>query len=145
MYFQELFKADFTSKTSNSIKHELNHNQKNDNFYTLKKFSDEHFRPGMKAILTTESAVSSKINTISEELWKHTKEPIKAPLLAKLSNKDKQFQQAIHIFTNILRYMGDLPSNRQGIATDITDQIFGIALQDVRILFLKIISFTLNN
>ncbi|OXU26252.1 hypothetical protein TSAR_006991 [Trichomalopsis sarcophagae] len=127
----ELFKADFTSKTSNSIKHELIHNQKNDNFYTLKKFSEEHFRPSIKVAFTTGSAISSKtLDTICEELWKHTREPIKAPLLAKLSNNDKQFQQAIQIFTNILRYTGDLPSNRQSTATEITDQIFGIALQD---------------
>ncbi|XP_008207626.1 myosin-VIIa [Nasonia vitripennis] len=127
----ELFKADFTSKTSNSIKHDLIHNQKNDDFYTLKKFAEEHFRPSIKVAFTTGSAISSKtLDTISEELWKHTREPIKAPLLAKLSNKDKQFQQAIKIFTNILRYTGDLPSNRQSTATEITDQIFGIALQD---------------
>lgn len=107
----------------------------------MKEFSNEYFCHNVKAFLTTASATSSRVSSISEELWKHTREPIKSPLLAKLSNKDAQSHQAIQIFTNILRYMGDLPSNRQRFSTAYTDQIFGPALQDVRI---SLIYTTLN-
>ena len=110
-------------KSTTSVKESKHH--------TLKKFASEHFRPSMKAVLATNSGISTPKSCISEELWKHTREPIKAPLLAKLASKDEQFKLAKQIFTNILRYMGDLPSNKQRISTEYTDKIFEQPLRDV--------------
>jgi len=55
----------------------------------------------------------------AEELWRHTREPIKAPLLQKLQKQKELSDQAITIFTYILKYMGDLPRGRSAINTDL--------------------------
>lgn len=37
------------------------------------------------------------------DLWRHTREPIKAPLLQRLQKQTESFEQAVSIFTYILR------------------------------------------
>lgn len=41
--------------------------------------------------------------TTQEELWRHTREPIKAPLLQKLQRQKEPFEQAVIIFNIILK------------------------------------------
>lgn len=41
--------------------------------------------------------------TTQEEMWRHTREPIKAPLLQKLQRLKEPFEQAVTIFTLILK------------------------------------------
>ena len=62
---------------------------------------------------------------------------MKAPLLAKLIEKNDLAQDAVNIFSSILKYMGDLPSNRQRNGTEYTDQIFRPALEHVSFLIHK--------
>lgn len=88
--------------------------------YNLKKFARDHFRKNVKL----------KTNR-PEELWKHTRKPIEAPLLAKLSDKDTKSKQAVKIFSCILEYMEDVQSTKQRVGTDLTDEIFGPALNNV--------------
>ncbi len=76
--------------------------------------------------------------TTQEELWRHTREPIKAPLLQKLQRLKEPFEQAVAIFNLILKvptkfpsyetfllktfipqYMGDLPRGKTKINTDL--------------------------
>lgn len=66
-----------------------------------------------------------------EELWKHSRDPIKQPLLKKLLSKDELSEEASFAFTAILKYMGDLPSKRPRITNEYTDQIFDGPLKHV--------------
>lgn len=99
------------------------------------KFASEHFRESfIVPVVGNESgAISTARRTAPEVLWKHTREPMKAPLLSKLGDKANVAQEAIGIFTNILKYMGDLPSHRQRIGTEYTNQIFRAPLEYVSI------------
>ncbi|CAB4059165.1 MYO7A [Lepeophtheirus salmonis] len=60
----------------------------------------------------------------NDELWRHSREPIKQPLLKKLMNKDEMKDEACLIFHAILKYMGDLPSRRTRTGNELTDQVF---------------------
>ena len=133
--FQESFKFDFFSRSSMLLKQESNENIKETKLYTLQKFASEHFRPAEQINRRIVPGTSSTKETVSEKLWSHTSDPRKAPLLMKLLKEGEKFQHAVQIFSNILRYMGDLPSNRQRTSTEYTDHIFGPALRDVMFSF----------
>ncbi|XP_058809187.1 myosin-VIIa-like [Phymastichus coffea] len=112
----EIFKGNFTSESITRTKFDLNQSLKVSREHNLKKFADEHFKP-----------IMSK----AEKLWKHTREPIKIPLMKKISDDEEKSQQAVLMFRNVMKYMGDLPSNKQiRIGTEHTDSIFGTALTD---------------
>ena len=57
-------------------------------------------------------------------LWRHSREPLKLPLLKKLMNKEELRDEACLIFHAVLKYMGDLPSRRTRTGNELTDQIF---------------------
>lgn len=88
--------------------------------YDLKKFAKDHFHKSVK----------SKANR-PEELWKHSRKQIQAPLLAKLSGTISESEQAVEIFKCILEYMEDASSNKPRIGTELTDEIFSPALKNV--------------
>jgi myosin-7 len=67
-----------------------------------------------------------------DELWRHSREPLKQPLLKKLMNKDELREEACVIFHAQLKYMGDLPSRRTRTGNELTDQIFEGPLKHVR-------------
>uniref|UniRef100_A0A7G3AQY5 Putative myosin class i heavy chain n=2 Tax=Lutzomyia longipalpis TaxID=7200 RepID=A0A7G3AQY5_LUTLO len=94
--------------------------------HTLEKFAAEHFRSNFVSASSSNVLTSVHQNT-SEILWKHTRDPMKAPLLAKLQRDQARSNQAVVIFQTILRYMGDLPKGRGPIDTDI---IFTPAIKD---------------
>lgn len=66
-----------------------------------------------------------------EQLWRHSREPIKQPLLKKLLQKEELSQEACFAFNAVLKYMGDLPSRRTRSGNDLTDQIFEAPLKFV--------------
>ncbi|XP_044016052.1 myosin-VIIa isoform X1 [Aphidius gifuensis] len=66
---------------------------------------------------------SNNINNI-DDIWRHSREPIKAPLLRKLISKDELAEEACYSFNAILKYMGDLPTKRPRIGNEYTDIIF---------------------
>lgn len=51
------------------------------------------------------------------------------PLLKKLQGKEEPSQEAVMSFLAIMKYMGDHPSRRTRVGTELTDQIFGGALK----------------
>ena len=106
--------------------------------HTLEEYSVDHFRPPpkrgtMSKSLTLSSARKSDRGR-GEELWRHTREPIKLPLLKKLMNKDELREEACMIFHAILKYMGDLPSRRTRTGNELTDQIFEGPLKHVSLI-----------
>lgn len=70
----------------------------------------------------TLTLTTAKRNT--DELWRHSRDPIKQPLLKKLLMKEELAEEACFAFTSILKYMGDLPSKRPRIGNEYTDNIF---------------------
>lgn len=67
----------------------------------------------------------------TEELWRHSREPLKQPLLKKLLTKEELAEEACFAFSAVLKYMGDLPSKRPRIGNEYTDQIFDGPLKHV--------------
>lgn len=59
-----------------------------------------------------------------DELWRHSREPLKQPLLRKLVSKDELADEACFAFNAILKYMGDLPTKRPRLGNEYTDLIF---------------------
>ena len=76
-----------------------------------------------------------------DELWRHSREPIKLPLLKKLMNKDELREESCSIFHAILKYMGDLPSRRTRTGNELTDQIFEGPLKHVSRIFFEFSRF----
>lgn len=67
-----------------------------------------------------------------DELWRHSRDPLKLPLLRKLSSKEELSHEAIFAFQACLKYMGDIPYRRARSANELTDQIFEGPLKHVR-------------
>ena len=65
-----------------------------------------------------------------DDLWRHTREPMKQPLLQKLIGKEELAEEACFAFTATLKYMGDLPAKRR-LGNEYTDQIFEGPLKHV--------------
>ncbi|XP_053673304.1 myosin-VIIa-like [Anopheles nili] len=94
--------------------------------HTLQRYAAEHFRAPI-AIVSSATSINSVRKSTIEELWKHTRDPMKAPLLDRLQKDRAKFDAAMVIFTWILKYMGDLPKSREQIDVG---KIFGPAMND---------------
>ncbi|XP_055346543.1 myosin-VIIa-like [Paramacrobiotus metropolitanus] len=101
-------------------------------FHTLEHYAAEHFRqPAKKGpVMGIPSPLTTVRKKDKEELWKHTREPIKLPLLKKIQVKDELSQEACSAFQAIMKYMGDLPSKKSRVSNELTDQIFEKALKE---------------
>uniref|UniRef100_A0A8B9BP17 Myosin VIIB n=1 Tax=Anser brachyrhynchus TaxID=132585 RepID=A0A8B9BP17_9AVES len=101
--------------------------------YTLEEFSYEHFRTPEKESIS--KAVLQKSRG-RNQLWAHSKEPLKQPLLKKdpgqtshLSFKnDLLLSLTAHL--PIMKFMGDYPSKQAHSSVEVTDQIFVAAIQE---------------
>ncbi|XP_026746003.1 LOW QUALITY PROTEIN: myosin-VIIa-like [Trichoplusia ni] len=91
--------------------------------HTLLEYAMDHFRLPPKRTVSKALTLSTAKRE-SEELWRHSREPIKQPLLKKLQAKEELAEEACFAFTAILKYMGDLPSKRPRIGNEYTDHIF---------------------
>ncbi|PIO72979.1 myTH4 domain protein [Teladorsagia circumcincta] len=60
-----------------------------------------------------------------------SREPMDVPLLKKLEGRDEQCRDAMTMFVCLLKYMGDQPSRRSRLGTDLTDSIFKPAIAHV--------------
>ena len=89
------------------------------------------FRPPPKRTASKSLTLASARRGRGDELWRHSREPIKFPLLKKLMNKDELREESCSIFHAILKYMGDLPSRRTRTGNELTDQIFEGPLKHV--------------
>lgn len=92
--------------------------------HTLEEYSIDYFRLPPKSTLSRTLSFSSGKKKSIDALWKHSREPIKQPLLKKLLNKEELSTEACLAFNAILKYMGDLPSRRTRSGNDLTDTIF---------------------
>ncbi|XP_067621063.1 myosin-VIIa [Eurosta solidaginis] len=89
--------------------------------YTLMEYAMDHFRLPPKRTMSKTLTLSSKR---ADEIWRYSRDPIKAPLLRKLQSKEELAEEACFAFAAILKYMGDLPSKRPRMGNEITDHIF---------------------
>ncbi|XP_015109747.1 myosin-VIIa [Diachasma alloeum] len=122
----DVFRSDYTTKGTMARRRVERAEQRS---HSLRKFALEHFRQSFNVTISRGSTISSAKGTVQETLFKHTRTPMKAALLARVCEDQELSQLAVAIFTNILRYMGDLPSNRQRLGTEYTDLIFAPALE----------------
>ena len=102
--------------------------------HTLKDFAAANFREAkqtgtVRNQKTLIHSAGGKQN--NEDLWRHTRDPIRFPLLKNLLTKEELSQEACMIFTAILKYMGDLPSRAIRTSNELTDQIFEGPLKHV--------------
>ncbi|XP_021250654.1 unconventional myosin-VIIb [Numida meleagris] len=95
--------------------------------YTLEEFSYEHFRTPEKESIS--KAVLQKSRGHSQ-LWAHSKDPLKQPLL-KAACTDPDFRDvACQAFIAIMKFMGDYPSKQTHSSVEVTDQIFVAAIKE---------------
>ncbi|NXS56892.1 MYO7B protein, partial [Brachypteracias leptosomus] len=93
--------------------------------YTLEEFSYEHFRSPEKESIS--KAVLQKSRGRSQ-LWAHSKEPLKQPLL-KRACTDPELRDLASP-SPIMKFMGDYPSKQSHSSVEVTDQIFVAAIQE---------------
>ncbi|KAF7992912.1 hypothetical protein HCN44_005693 [Aphidius gifuensis] len=145
----EIFKNIYTKNNTLARKKILNNNSNNKNHeYTLKKFANIYFRKSYNVTVSKSSSLQTAKGTVPETLWKHTRTPIKSPLLLKTCESKELSEIGVSIFSNILKYMGDMPSNKQRGGTDWTDLIFEPALKNLDIcdeVYCQIIRQLTNN
>ncbi|XP_047987945.1 myosin-VIIa isoform X2 [Leguminivora glycinivorella] len=102
----------------------LNGTETRDKPHTLIEYAMDHFRLPPKRTVSKALTLSTAKRGGTEELWRHSREPIKQPLLKKLQAKEELAEEACFAYTAILKYMGDLPSKRPRIGNEYTDHIF---------------------
>ncbi|KAI8428233.1 hypothetical protein MSG28_002455 [Choristoneura fumiferana] len=102
----------------------LNGTEAKDKPHTLIEYAMDHFRLPPKRTVSKALTLSTAKRGGPEELWRHSREPIKQPLLKKLQAKEELAEEACFAFTAILKYMSDLPSKRPRIGNEYTDHIF---------------------
>ncbi|XP_064313327.1 unconventional myosin-VIIb [Phalacrocorax carbo] len=95
--------------------------------YTLEEFSYEHFRTPEKESIS--KAVLQKSRRQSQ-LWAHSKEPLKQPLLKTACTDPDLRDLACQTFIAIMKFMGDYPSKQAHSSVEVTDQIFVAAIQE---------------
>ncbi|CAH2066249.1 unnamed protein product, partial [Iphiclides podalirius] len=100
--------------------------------HTLEKFSKEYFRENYDYNITIskQSTLNTAKKPIASDLWAHTREPLKKPLLKKLIGDEKLSKHSITAFYGILKYMGDMPAPKPRSVTEYTDEIFKSALTE---------------
>ncbi|KAG8294776.1 Unconventional myosin-VIIa, partial [Homalodisca vitripennis] len=91
--------------------------------HTLAEYAIDHFRLPPKRTMSKALTLTSARRGLPDELWRHTREPMKQPLLRKLVGKEELAEEACFAFTAILKYCGDLPAKRRA-SNEYTDQIF---------------------
>lgn len=97
--------------------------------HTLKNFAIDHFRPPPKRTLSRSLSRGAFRRKDSYELWTFSRDPIKLPLLKKLmTQSDEIHHKATMSFLAIMKYMGDYPSKKMRLSTDLTDTVFEHAL-----------------
>ncbi|XP_075992022.1 myosin-VIIa-like [Anticarsia gemmatalis] len=94
--------------------------------YTLEKYAKEFFRENfdINATVSRQSTLTTAKRAIAGDLWAHTREPLRKPLLKKLLENEMLSKNAVSAFFGILKYMGDMPAPKARSVTEYTDEIF---------------------
>lgn len=100
--------------------------------YTLEKYAKEYFRENydVNASVSRQSTLTTAKKAIAGDLWAHTRDPIRKPLLRKLLEDEKLCKNAVASFFAILKYMGDMPAPKARNVTEYTDEIFRPAVTE---------------
>lgn len=100
--------------------------------HTLEKFAKEHFRQDIdiNTTISRQSTLTTAKRAIAPDLWAHTREQLRKPLLKKLEGNESLGKNAVAAFFGILKYMGDMPAPKARSATEYTDEIFRAALTE---------------
>lgn len=123
-----LFKKEGAFAKQNQQQINLTHTRRK--LYTLAKYASQHFRANETVTSPRGQMLTSAKRSIQEELWKHSREPLKKPLLQKLMEHEELAAEACTAFTAVLKYMGDLPTRRPRASTEYTDKIFSGPLKN---------------
>ncbi|XP_066455871.1 unconventional myosin-VIIb [Eleutherodactylus coqui] len=89
--------------------------------YTLEEFSMQYFRPPDPESVSKAFLQRSRGKS---QLWAHSKEPLRQPLLRKVCEEVDLRDYACQAFIAIMKYMGDYPSKQSRSPVELTDQIF---------------------
>ncbi|XP_026738452.1 myosin-VIIa-like isoform X1 [Trichoplusia ni] len=100
--------------------------------HTLEKYAKEHFRDNydINATVSRQATLTTAKRAIAGDLWAHSREPLRKPLLKKLLDDELQSKTAVSAFFGILKYMGDMPAPKARTVTEYTDEIFSVAATD---------------
>lgn len=100
--------------------------------HTLEKYAKEHFRENKDANLSISghSTLTTAKKAIATDLWVHSREPLRRPLLKKLVNNDNLSKLAVVAYMGLLKYMGDMPAPKARTVTEYTDEIFRAAISE---------------
>ncbi|XP_059059264.1 myosin-VIIa-like [Achroia grisella] len=100
--------------------------------YTLEKFAKDNFRENTdgNSHISGQSTLTTAKKAISPDLWVHSREQIRKPLLKKLLENDQLSKLAIVAYIGILKYMGDMPAPKARTVTEYTDEIFRSAIAE---------------
>ncbi|XP_063771935.1 unconventional myosin-VIIb [Pseudophryne corroboree] len=89
--------------------------------YTLEEFSMQYFRPPDPESVSRAFLQRSRGKS---HLWAYSREPLRHPLLKKVSEVAELQDYACQAFIAIMKYMGDYPSKQSHSPVNLTDQIF---------------------
>lgn len=70
--------------------------------HTLRRYANEHFRSNIETSRRA-SAMMSVRRAQMDDIWRHTRDPIKAPLLQRLQREPDSFEKAVTMFTFIMK------------------------------------------
>ncbi|KMQ87708.1 myosin-viia-like isoform x3 protein [Lasius niger] len=119
-----LFSIEGTENTRRLYPQQINGVDSRDKPHTLLEYAIDHFRTPPKRTMSKTLTLTSARRGHTDELWHHSREPLKQPLLKKLVSKEELTEEACFAFNAILKYMGDLPTKRPRIGNEYTDLIF---------------------
>ncbi|XP_047042430.1 myosin-VIIa-like isoform X1 [Helicoverpa zea] len=103
--------------------------------HTLENYSKQYFRENhdLNSSISKQSTLTTAKRAIAGDLWAHTREPLRKPLLKKILTDEKLSKNAVAAFFGILKYMGDMPAPKARTVTEYTDEIFRAAVTDINL------------
>lgn len=100
--------------------------------HTLERYAKEHFRENddINTSISRQSTLTTAKRSISGDLWAHSREQLRKPLLKKVLANEALAKCAVSAFYGVMKYMGDMPAPKARSATEYTDEIFRAALTE---------------
>ncbi|WKX93477.1 hypothetical protein Q1695_011059 [Nippostrongylus brasiliensis] len=97
--------------------------------HTLEQFALSNFKAPPRPSAAQRSLMTLRRRDVAPlPRWRFGREPLELPLLKKLEGRDEQCRDAVSMFICVMKYMGDQPSRRSRLGTDLTDSIFKPAI-----------------
>lgn len=118
-----LFSLEAADQSRKLYSQPINGTEPREKPHNLMEYAIDHFRAPAKRTVSKALTLSSARRANNDDLWRHTREPMKQPLLRKLAGKEELAEEACFAFAAMLKYTGDLPAKRR-LPNEYTDQIF---------------------